>query len=318
MYKESKNWRRYAPPPKKTNPLVAKFRKMADALTDKIEDMRAPMTQNSTPKREAQRQSKLADANHLERTQTALRALAHELEAWGCVPLELAGLTSKKAIHDLLYTRFENRGHYNHVDTGEYTNTTPAALALYALIAGDNEEQKARQEKERIEATVRQLAGEIDGFYPTPDNIIERMIGGIPSGADVLEPSAGAGNICDMLPDAKLTLCEANYTLRELLESKGYTIAEYDFLDYEGTHDYIVMNPPFERGQDMQHIQHAYNCLNEGGRLVSVVSAGILNGRGDKFRAWLDDVGGWYEELPAESFKESGTNVSTCLVTIDK
>jgi len=36
------------------------------------------------------------------------------------------------------------------------------------------------------------------------------------------------------------------------------------------------------------------------------------------FREWLDDVGGWYEDLPDGAFKESGTGVSTIMVVIDK
>ena len=36
------------------------------------------------------------------------------------------------------------------------------------------------------------------------------------------------------------------------------------------------------------------------------------------FREWLDEVNGYAEELPANSFKESGTAVNTMLIMIEK
>ncbi len=303
----------------KADPIQAKFRKMADALTDKIEEKRQPMTQNSTPKRESQHRSKLADADHLERTQRALNTIADAREA-GTLPEALTGLKSKKDVHELLFTRWENHGYYDNIDTGEYSVSTPEALALHELMGAESEETKARRDNAEMESQIRNLTGEIDGFFPTPKNVIDELILGLPEGADVLEPSAGAGHICDALKErnAKITAIEWNHTLSGILEQKGYTVAGDDFLEYEGKHDYIIMNPPFEKGQDMKHIQHAYSCLNEGGFIASVTSAGILNGRGEKFREWLDDVGGDYYDLPEGSFKESGTNVNTCVVKIHK
>ena len=83
------------------------------------------------------------------------------------------------------------------------------------------------------------------------------------------------------------------------------------------------MNPPFENGQDMDHVRHAFGFLKPGGRLVSVMSSGAFF-RGDRkaleFRDWLASVRGKDEQLPAEAFKGAfrSTSVSTRLVIIDK
>jgi 16S rRNA G1207 methylase RsmC len=59
-----------------------------------------------------------------------------------------------------------------------------------------------------------------------------------------------------------------------------------------GAYDRIVMNPPFENGQDIAHVEHAYELLSPGGRLVTVMSEGPFF-RQDKnaasFRNWLEE-----------------------------
>ncbi|MCV5997964.1 hypothetical protein, partial [Enterococcus faecalis] len=71
----------------------------------------------------------------------------------------------------------------------------------------------------------------------------------IKPGHEVLEPSAGKGNIADQImvsaPDASLDVVEYNTSLASLLEVKGYNVVGNDFLEYSGKqYDRIVMNPP--------------------------------------------------------------------------
>jgi hypothetical protein len=51
------------------------------------------------------------------------------------------------------------------------------------------------------------------------------------------------------------------------------------------------MNPPFEKGQDIEHVRHAYDQLKPGGRVVAIMSEGPFF-RSDKkateFRDWLE------------------------------
>ncbi len=83
----------------------------------------------------------------------------------------------------------------------------------------------------------------------------------------------------------------------------------------------IIANPPFSKNQDIDHIQRMYQHLDNGGRLVSFASTHWQFANGKKetaFRKWLDIVGGVYESVEASAFKESGTNIATCIITINR
>ena len=109
--------------------------------------------------------------------------------------------------------------------------------------------------------------------------------------------------------------------MEKYLAQKPYeTRVGVDFLQYsEEAWDRIVMNPPFTRQQDIDHVLKAYEVLAPGGVLVSVMSASPFfrsNKKSADFRAFLDDIGAEVEELPEGAFKESGTMVKTCVVKI--
>lgn len=166
-------------------------------------------------------------------------------------------------------------------------------------------------------------------YFPTPKKIVEKMLelADIKSGMEVLEPSAGQGAIVDEIWSQKLncniTIIELESVNRLILEKKGYHIHGDNFLTFYGlktNYDRIVMNPPFGKQADIDHVLHAYTLLKEGGRLVSVMSAGVTfrdNNKTKKFRELVEDHG-FIRELPEDSFKESGTGVNTVLVVLNK
>ena len=71
--------------------------------------------------------------------------------------------------------------------------------------------------------------------------------------------------------------------------------------------------------RDVAHIPHASRFLKPGGRMLWAASTGVMH-RSERvhcaFREWLDDYGRTFEELPEGSFSESGTEVSTVLVSV--
>lgn len=173
----------------------------------------------------------------------------------------------------------------------------------------------------------------LPGFFPTPKPVVYEMLklADIQGTDRVLEPSAGKGDILDAVrqahPDVDLKGIEFNRTLRDVLVAKGYedSVEFGDFLEQQGEFDKIVMNPPFEKGADIEHVQHAYQLLAPGGRVVSVMCEGPFfrsDAKSTEFRAWLDDLAAETEELPedaftgVESFRQTG--VKTRLVVIDK
>ena len=182
-----------------------------------------------------------------------------------------------------------------------------------------------------VKQAERDLAGrKWDGYFPTPEGLARRMADELDVNAShtVLEPSAGKGSLIDAViaagADVKnVEALEIVGDLRKLLELKGYKVVGNNFLDHTGSYDRIIMNPPFEKGQDMEHVRHAYGLLKPGGKLVAITSEGPFfrkDKKADEFRAWLDDVGGWSEQLPEGSFKDSdrSTGVATRMVVIEK
>lgn len=317
-----------------TNP-SERFRKLAENLTAQIDDKRRAMTQNPTPKRMKEYRSRLHDANNLERVQKALLALAEAHDA-GTVPDSLAKLRSKDEIHALVYKGLDGSrgGYYDVIESPHYGNTTEPARLLQGMI-DKTESPEDRAEKDRIAKIARMEADvqfrKLPGFFPTPGALVERMIeeAGITEGHSVLEPEAGKGDIAEAARAAGATVdvCEVAYSLQEILKLKGFNVIGSDFLELEpngANYDRILMNPPFEKGADAEHIQHAYKFLREGGRLVAIASEGSFF-RSDRkatgFREWLD-VNGTSEKLGGDTFSGPGTFRSTgvnCrLVIVDK
>jgi len=190
------------------------------------------------------------------------------------------------------------------------------------------------------------------GFFETPKAVVEMLIerADLKPGMFMLEPSAGRGAIA--LEIAKFArqstphTCAAVHTENaEFLRGEGLHVGCEDlltcvevqlenaaFLRKAGLYvecddflkwtplmppDRIVANPPFARQADVDHVLHAYDLLAPGGRLVSVMAAGIQFRKTKKTEALLA-LSPKIEPLPDGAFKESGTNVRTCIVTLEK
>jgi protein-L-isoaspartate O-methyltransferase len=168
-------------------------------------------------------------------------------------------------------------------------------------------------------------------LFPTPPALADRMIeaADIQPGNRILEPSAGTGNLVAAIaaaePTARVTAVEINTQLADALSARyrvrpaGWEILTDDFLDLTaldlGRFDRIVMNPPFANGDDMRHIRNAFEMLSPGGRLVAICANGPR--QQEQLRPFVEENGGTWEELPANTFKESGTGVSAVLLTMN-
>lgn len=159
-------------------------------------------------------------------------------------------------------------------------------------------------------------------YYPSTRAVIERVVNDlyIPDGAKILEPSCGCGRFLDYLKEVakqsgkKIQVLGVEIDpsrVRECKE-KGHKVLQYNFLELGVVEEYdiVVMNPPFYGKHYAKHVQHALKFLKPGGILKAVLP---ITARYD--HGLLD---GEWQDLPVGSFRESGTNVNTCILTIRK
>lgn len=171
-------------------------------------------------------------------------------------------------------------------------------------------------------------------FFETPPGLARKMIDmaeidKIRTDGYILEPSAGRGAIIDCINTlpfgATIHAVELDQRNCEILIEKGFGIVEEGNFLTMGFRvpqwDRIIMNPPFTRQQDVDHILHAYSLLENKGILVSVVSEGPFfreNKKSTNFRKFLEKVDAQIIINPEGTFKFSGTMVKTRLIKIKK
>jgi predicted RNA methylase len=184
------------------------------------------------------------------------------------------------------------------------------------------------------------LANFVPDLFPTPADLARRMVdlaadanGGTLAGRRVLEPSAGTGNLLRAIFNnatsadlVEVVAVEYNHALvAELVDQRTKTLYASpdsfqvvcgDFMEQNIVHlgrfDVVLMNPPFANAVDIKHILHAVKFLKPNGRLVAIC------GGGSRQAEALQPLCDTWELLPAGTFKEAGTNVSTVLLSITK
>lgn len=172
----------------------------------------------------------------------------------------------------------------------------------------------------------------------TPPDIARRLcdLAGDIKGLDVLEPSAGDGQILfeiigrGAFPTA--VEIDEGLVLQLVSETEGRVpIYGGNFLSWKprppetpAAFDRAIMNPPFSRGQDMAHVRRAFGLIKPGGMLVSVMSPHWVfatDSLSNAFRGWLSQMGDaaydWVE-LPPGSFKSADTAVNSGILTVRK
>jgi len=308
------------PSPRPTDgPEIArKLRTLAYNMTPQIEAKENPAIahQNPTPRRLRIAASMREDAKRMELTQQALFTLADHHDA-GTIPPELADIRTRKAAEEA---------------TDAYSAANAERFAMLSELMNGNptppDEQRRREAKQKA-ADIRRKEAElslakIPGYFPTPEDIAAQVIeyAEIEPDSEVLEPSAGSGRLADAAAaiGARVYCVEINHELAELLTLKGHNVETADALTFQARHyDRIVMNPPFEKGQDADHIRHMRQRLAPGGRMVAICSEGLFF-RTDKkataFREWLENEEHAVIDVPAGAFLPA-TGVKTRIIIID-
>lgn len=130
-------------------------------------------------------------------------------------------------------------------------------------------------------------------FYPTPQNLIDKMFCDIDfsMSKSILEPSAGKGNIVEALKEKEekhkyygnskyqfdIDCIEIDQNLQHVLKGKNFRVVYNDFLTYNTMKEYdlIIMNPPFSNGY--KHLLKALEMQQRnGGAVVCLLNAETL------------------------------------------
>lgn len=169
-------------------------------------------------------------------------------------------------------------------------------------------------------------------FFSTPNDLADKLVQisfKTPYNlGKILEPSAGQGAIIKAIhrfnPDINVHCCELmdiNKSFLDKIENIQFECK--DFLKHQVKEEYstIIANPPFSKNQDIDHIMKMYECLESGGRLVSISSKHwefSNNKKENEFRKWLDKVNAEIIGIERGSFKESGTTIGGLIIVINK
>ena len=168
--------------------------------------------------------------------------------------------------------------------------------------------------KDRLKEGVQTVS--VPQLFPTPPETAAYMaeLAEIEPGMDILEPSAGTGNLIKSFPcirpNGSVTAVEKIYSLGEHLKPLADKVICSDFLECNGDlgkFDRIVMNPPFKNGEDIKHIEHAKTFLKPGGVLVALCAGG------PRQKTALEDTAELWK--PQDNiFKNQGTNVNSVIM----
>ncbi|MGH0003816.1 DUF4942 domain-containing protein [Pseudovibrio ascidiaceicola] len=178
-------------------------------------------------------------------------------------------------------------------------------------------------------------------FYATPEHVANKIVNKLNinkdrselTGKRVLEPSAGEGGLVKPLLLKGAIVDAIEYHAERVnklnaLQHSNLKVVQANFLQVapNPVYDFVVMNPPFYGTHWMEHVVHGLSFLKKGGRLVTVLPISASNGTSAKhvkFHKWVQTVSrsyysGQFQDLPEESFKSSGTNINTVILTIEK
>ncbi|WEA24051.1 DUF4942 domain-containing protein [Rhizobium binxianense] len=172
------------------------------------------------------------------------------------------------------------------------------------------------------------------GFFPTPDGLAERTIDFASlyhreGTLRVLEPSAGTGQLSKRARREGIVVdcIECQPDLANNLKAAGIygRVICADFLAINpsatGLYDRVIMNPPFDRERDIDHVMHALKFLKDDGLLVAIMSAHTEFAETRKavaFREHISKLNGVFSDNPMNSFASVGTNVNTITLKVWK
>lgn len=179
---------------------------------------------------------------------------------------------------------------------------------------------------------------DMEQYYPTPPEVARKLFSmidhrAISNGINILEPSAGTGELIEELVKYRKSLyrgdsdfhghcIEINPQRAATLKGKGYKVVWEDFLTFDPLMRYtlIIMNPPFREGA--KHLMKALKVCDAGGQIACILNAETLrNPCTDERKALITELEQQEEykvEYVTAAFTEAErkTNVEVALVYV--
>lgn len=206
--------------------------------------------------------------------------------------------------------RFANGNGHLSFEKKELDDINKALAQYYGDVLVDCSEDIPEQKRQST-AVSKDLQ-----YYPTPQKVVDRVVRDLYplKGQKILEPSCGCGRFMNALrkEGANVIGYEVDAHRAGLCIQAGHKVACKNFLETIPTGDFdrVVMNPPFYGKHYAKHIEHALKFLKDGGVLTTILPVTARYDHGL--------VDGNWQDLPVGSFRESGTNINTCILTIRK
>lgn len=192
-------------------------------------------------------------------------------------------------------------------------NTTDVSPILSRLQGGDLTDRKKKFQ-----------------FFETPVEIARRLavrLGDVIPTDRILEPSAGRGALIKAVLEEWPNKVVDYYELMEenraeLAKIPNARLLGNDFMEAEvGMYEKIIANPPFTNNQDIKHVMKMWDHLAEGGQMAVIMSKHwqFASDKASKdFRSFIESIDHDITDLPAGSFKDSGTNVESLMLVLWK
>lgn len=293
-----------AKPPKQKPVNLGSLVRAAESIRTRITFCRQDRREDTRKRRQEAEQFR-READHLERKATAIENLVAAHEA-GTVHALLAGIRNRQQVERLLsweklpaptgpedwkLAELEAFKKLGLDDEAKFAEARAALLELAQVEVSPAEALARRLKEARSEVA----SYKIEGFFRTQREVAELIVeeaglrtsylGAEGEGLTILEPSAGDGAIAEVVDEMRMAastlhVCEQNHRLTDILTMMGFEYVGSDFLQVTRKYDRIIGNPPFERLQDIEHVRHGYELLNDGGRLmrhhVVTVSKGVV------------------------------------------
>lgn len=245
--------------------------------------------------------------------ESILNAMAGIQEKPLVTPQELHGLIKDgdalAESRGVRLSRFKNGNGHLYFEPWTLKDVNRALAEYYGPVLADchDDEPKGKKASTAVSADLQ--------YYPTPAKVAADIVDDlyIQHGDRVLEPSCGCGRFMDPLRAKGATVLgiEVDPGRAAQCRASGHDVLVGNFLETVPTGDFdrVVMNPPFYGQHYAKHVLHALNFLKPGGVLTAILPVtakdhGLVDGQ------WRD--------LPVGTFRESGTNINTTILTIKK